>query len=105
MSDAERTHDGRYVVVRGRRWRASDPELPESVRQRLVDHLMAARRDVASALRAGDAEAESRARANVARAKEGLGERGTPWWEMTLDDRRLRWERNLRDLDPDTRPD
>ncbi|MBQ1079608.1 MULTISPECIES: hypothetical protein [unclassified Nocardiopsis] len=100
MSDAEPTPDGRYVVVRGRKWRASDPELPAPVRQRLVDHLMAARREVASALRAGDAEAEREARAKVGRAKEGLGERGTPWWELPVDDRRRRWERALGDLDP-----
>ena len=98
MSDAERTPDGRHVVVGGRRWRARDPELPESVRQRLVDLLMEARRGVASALRAGDAEAEERARANVRHAKEGLGERGTPWWEMPVEERRHRWERALRDL-------
>ena len=27
--------------------------------------------------------------------KEALGERGTPWWEMTMDERRVRWEREL----------
>ncbi|MGW5066188.1 hypothetical protein ACWEQJ_08710 [Streptomyces cyaneofuscatus] len=27
----ERTPDGRYIVVRGRRWRATDPEIPEDV--------------------------------------------------------------------------
>ncbi len=101
MSDAEPTPDGRHVVVRGRRWRASDPELPEPVRQRLVDLLMEARRGVAAALRTGDAEAEGQARANVRRAKEGLGERGTPWWEMPLDERRRRWQRALRDLGAD----
>ncbi|WP_226902050.1 ParB/Srx family N-terminal domain-containing protein [Phycicoccus mangrovi] len=26
--DVERTHDGRYVVVDGRRWRATDPGIP-----------------------------------------------------------------------------
>lgn len=25
----ERTDDGRYIVVKGRRWRASDPSIPE----------------------------------------------------------------------------
>jgi hypothetical protein len=99
MTDTERTADGRYVVVGGRRWRASDPELPDDARERLVAHLMSARRDVASALRAQDTDAERRARGRVRRAKEGLGERGAPWWELALDERRHRWEESLRSLD------
>jgi uncharacterized protein len=77
----ERTPDGRYIVVDGRRWRASDPGLPEERRQELVDELMAARRAVGAAKRAGDAEAERAARDRVHAAKVALGERGTPWWE------------------------
>ncbi len=77
----ERTPDGRYIVVDGRRWRASDPGLPEERRAELVSQLMAARRDVGSALRAGDDQAERAARARVHEAKVALGERGTPWWE------------------------
>lgn len=99
MTDPERTADGRHVVVRGRRWRASDPELPGEVRKRLVAHLMSARRDVAAARRTEDPGAERRARGRVRRAKEGLGERGAPWWEMPLDERRHRWEGSLRLLD------
>jgi hypothetical protein len=78
---AERTPDGRYVVVDGRRWRASDPRLPEARRRELVDELMAARRAVGAARRAGDEEAERAARDRVHAAKVALGERGTPWWE------------------------
>ncbi len=81
MPEPERTSDGRYIVVDGRRWRASDPNLPEAERQRLVDELMAARRDVGAAKRSGDAEAERAARARVHAAKVALGERGPPWWE------------------------
>ncbi|GAB3726531.1 hypothetical protein GCM10027590_31890 [Nocardiopsis nanhaiensis] len=99
MADAERTGDGRYIVVRGRRWRASDPSLPDRVRESLVGHLMSARRDVAAALRAEDPDAERRARGRVQCAKEGLGERGTPWWELAADERRLRWEEALRRLE------
>lgn len=69
----ERTPDGRYVVVSGRRWRASDPSIPEPLRQQLVDVLMAARRAVRTE---GDA-----ARPRVHDAKVALGERGQPWWE------------------------
>ena len=77
----ERTPDGRYVVIDGRRWRASDPRLPEERRQELVDELMSARRAVAAARRDADPEAERRARDRVHAAKVALGERGTPWWE------------------------
>ena len=77
----ERTPDGRYIVVDGRRWRASDPRLPEQRRQELVDELMAARRAVGAAKRAGDEEAERAARDRVHAAKVALGERGRPWWE------------------------
>ena len=91
----ERTPDGRYVVVEGRRWRATDPEVPEEVAAQLRGLLMAARRAVGAALRAGDAEAEAAARARVHRAKTALGERGTPWWEQTPQERRQRWEAGL----------
>ena len=77
----KRTPDGRYIVVDGRRWRASDPGLPEARRQELVDELMAARRAVAAAKRAEDAAAERAARDRVHAAKVALGERGKPWWE------------------------
>jgi len=73
--------DARYLVIDGRRWRRSDPAIPEALRTELVAELMDARRAVGSARRAHDAEAEARARARVAHAKLALGERGTPWWE------------------------
>ena len=80
MPEPERTPDGRYIVVDGRRWRASDPGLPEERRQALVDELMDARRAVGAAKRDGDAAAERAARNRVHAAKVALGERGTPWW-------------------------
>ena len=79
--NVERTADGHYIIVDGRRWRATDPNLPEERRKELVAQLMAARRDVAKAKRLGDADLERDARDRVQAAKEGLGERGTPWWE------------------------
>ena len=79
MSEPERTPDGRYVVVNGRRWRASDPGLSEERRAELVSELMSARRAVGAAT-APDAERAARDR--VHRAKVALGERGTPWWEQ-----------------------
>ena len=76
----KRTADGRYIIVRGRLWRATNPNLPEKERQRLVNELMDARRAVGAALRAGDAAAEKAARAKVHAAKVALGERGLVWW-------------------------
>jgi len=74
------TPDGRYIIVRGRLWRAANPGLPPEVRQGLVDQLMDARRAVKAAMQAGDAAAERTARANVDSAKQALGERGPVWW-------------------------
>ena len=79
--EVERSADGRYIVVDGRRWLATTPNIPEDERRRLVSELMKARRDVGRALREGDREAELDARARVQRAKVALGERGAKWWE------------------------
>jgi hypothetical protein len=97
MTDRERppvTEDGHFVVVAGRRWRATDPAIPEDVAAVLRKALMSARRDVGAALRAGADPAPARVR--VQAAKVALGERGTPWWEQSLDERRRRWEEGLR---------
>lgn len=91
----ERTPDGRYVVIDGRRWRATDPDLPEDVAAQLRRQLMSARRAVGAALKAQDPVAERAARDRVQRAKTALGERGTPWWEQTAAQRRERWEAGL----------
>ncbi len=81
----ERTPDGRYIIVNGRRWRATDPSIPEDRRRELVRELMSARRDVARAKRTGDPDLERDARARVHAAKVALGERGPPWWECDRD--------------------
>jgi hypothetical protein len=91
----ERTEDGRYVVIDGRRWRATDPLIPEDVAAQLRKELMSARRAVGAALRAGDKAAERAARDRVQAAKTALGERGTPWWEQSPEERRVRWEAGL----------
>ncbi len=75
------TPDGRYIVVRGRLWRAADPDLAPGVRTALVGALMDARRAVAHARRAGDPVAEDAAHAAVDAAKRALGERGPVWWK------------------------
>lgn len=100
MADREppdKTEDGRFIVVSGRRWRATDPAIPDDVSAVLRRALMAARRDVGRLRRSGASPAPARAR--VQAAKVALGERGTPWWEQTPEQRRQRWERGLRELD------
>ncbi|MEU5897528.1 MULTISPECIES: hypothetical protein [Streptomyces] len=97
--DVERTEDGHFIVVKGRRWRATDPGLAEDVRERLVHHLMAARRAVAAARH--DDTARKSARARVHLAKTGLGERGTAWWELPPAEREERANDSLRRLEED----
>jgi len=74
-----RTLDGRYMVVRGRLWRLSNPSLEPEQREYWVAELMTARRSVRAAR--GDATALAAARAAVDRAKCALGERGPVWWK------------------------
>ena len=74
------TPDGRYFVVKGQLWRCSNPGLAEDVRQRLVNELMKARRQVKTAKAAQDATLLKAAREQVQAAKVALGERGPVWW-------------------------
>ncbi|MCT1607014.1 DUF3253 domain-containing protein [Nesterenkonia massiliensis] len=90
MTEQERTPDGRYVVVDGRRWRASDPNIPERLQAELVKELMTARRLVKT--RGDDV------RFRVQDAKVALGERGEEWWEPTDQGRRTRLESVIRAL-------
>ncbi len=89
MSEPEHTPDGRYVVVDGRRWRATDPAIPAARREELQQRLMAWRREVR---RTKGTDGERAARDGVQAAKVALGERGTPWWEQSDAQRRARWE-------------
>src|SRR6478609_842167 len=73
------------IVIDGRRWRGADPAIPPAFRQELVDELMAARRAVGAARRAGDVDAESDGHRRVHLAKVALAERGEPWWEPATD--------------------
>ncbi|MER5950424.1 hypothetical protein ABT127_30735 [Streptomyces sp. NPDC001904] len=99
-TEPEHTPDGHFVVIRGRRWRATDPSVPDDAAARLRSHLMAARRAVGVALRQKDAAAERVSRERVNTAKVALGERGAPpWWEQDEAARRRRWEDGLRQLD------
>jgi hypothetical protein len=92
MAAPEFTSDGRYVVIEGRRWRATDPAIPDERRAELQRILMAWRREVK---RVRGTDAEAGARAGVHAAKVALGERGTPWWEQQDAERRTRWEADV----------
>lgn len=53
---------GRYLIVRGRLWRTTNPSLSEQERERLVHDLMDARRAVKAVKSNGDADSLATAR-------------------------------------------
>jgi hypothetical protein len=71
------TPDRRYLVIRGRLWRLSNPFLEPAEHANLVRELMSARRAV---LAARDSRDRMAARQRVDTAKRALGERGDVWW-------------------------
>lgn len=75
------TPDGRYFVVKEQLWRCSNPALEPQERQRLVNELMNARREVKAAKLLDDPRPLKIARAHVQAAKVALGERGPVWWD------------------------
>jgi hypothetical protein len=88
-----------HLVIDGRRWRKSDPNIPEKLRSELVHALMDARRAVLAAKRAADEQAEKAARARVQDAKVALGERGRPYWQEPTDEaQRIRATATIRAL-------
>lgn len=88
------TPDNRYIVVRGRLWRAANPLLGADQREQLTRALMDARRAVAAALRRDDGAGLATARAAVNRAKIALGERGPVWWDDGAPDLNRRLVKN-----------
>ena len=86
----------RFVVIDGRRWRATDPSIPSTFRAELVRELMDARRAIGGVSRAGGDTGPHRER--VGDAKVALGERGEPWWATTADGRRKRIAATIRTL-------
>lgn len=84
--NAPLTPDGRYLIVKGRLWRTTNPGLGEQERERLVHELMDARRAVKTAKASGDEEHLAAARRDVNSAKVGLGERGPVWWTDGAED-------------------
>lgn len=87
-----------FLVIKGRRWRRTDPSIPDPLRVELTAELMSARRAVGAARTSGSREDESAARRRVRDAKVSLGERGTPWWDRTTDGDRSRAASSVRAL-------
>jgi hypothetical protein len=101
VTDPPLTDDGHHVVIAGRRWRATDPAIPDARRAELTKILMAWRREVR---RTKGTEAEGASRAGVNAAKVALGERGKPpWWDQTDGQRRARWAAEVPTPDPPNR--
>ncbi len=92
MTEPERTPDGHYFVIDGRRWRATDPAIPEERRAELTRILMAWRREVKTTK---GTEREKTTRAGVQAAKVALGERGDKWWEQSDQEREARWSADV----------
>lgn len=103
-TDVDDTEDeDRYLVIRGRRWRRTDPALDADVVRALKSHLGRARSEVGRAGRDDDQASVRSARDRVQLAKEGLGERGPAWWERPEDERRRQAADRLARLErPDT---
>jgi hypothetical protein len=92
------TDDERWMLIGGRRWRRTDPVLPEDLVTALKSHLGRGRSAVRVAKKHGDDAAVAAARRRVGLAKHGLGERGPYWWDEPEPDRLARAREALRDL-------
>lgn len=88
------TLDGRYIVVRGRLWRATNPALSPELHETLTKALMQARRAVGVARRSADRVALAKAGQAVDDAKVALGERGPAWWTDGAPDMNRKMVRN-----------
>ncbi|TSI14928.1 biopolymer transporter Tol [Brevibacterium aurantiacum] len=95
--DGEREYSDaqKWMVIKGRKWRRTDPELPEEMVAELKSHLGTARNAVRTAQKTGTDEEVSAARNRVSIAKHGLGERGDYWWQMDVGQRIARAEESL----------
>ena len=87
----DRTSDGHYIIVNGRKWRATDPAIPESELEELK-HFLALGRSGSRKSKTKTENDIKAAREYTGLAKLGLGERGQPvWWEDSSEGRKKRW--------------
>jgi len=91
MRDDCWTPDRRYMVIRGRLWRLSNPFLDPAEHAELVREVISARRAV---LEARDSRDRIAPRHRVDTAKRALGERGDVWWDDGSPDYNRRLVRN-----------
>ena len=91
--------DERWLTIKGRRWRRTDPCLPEDVVEALKSHLGRGRSGVKIAKKNSDDALVAAARRRVGLAKHGLGERGPYWWDDREADRIARARSALEELD------
>lgn len=89
--------DAQWMTIDGRRWRRTDPSLPDDVVEALQSHLGRGRSSVRAAKGQPDAVAAARERTGI--AKHGLGERGPYWWDEPEAARLARARDALRRLD------
>ena len=92
------SEDDRWMVMNGRRWRRTDPSLPDDVVEALKSHLGRGRSGVRVAKGKNDADAVAAARNRTNLAKHGLGERGPYWWDEPEADRLARAKEALEKL-------
>lgn len=94
----DRTSDGHYIIVNGRKWRATDPALPEAELAELKQFLALGRSGSRKSKSKTEEEVKA-ARHYTGLSKVGLGERGQPvWWEDTYEGRKKRWTDALEHL-------
>ncbi len=91
--------DGHWLIIDGRRWRRTDPSLPDDLVERLTSHLGRGRSGVRAAKQSDDPDAIAASRNRVDLAKTGLGERGPRWWDRPEAERLAQAERALQQLD------
>jgi hypothetical protein len=91
--------DERWLLINGRRWRRTDPCLPENVVEALTSHLGRGRSGVRTAKKSGNDALVAAASQRVGIAKHGLGERGPYWWDEPELDRIARARAALVELE------